>query len=147
MLIERGMVFNTLAEKGCHALATPDEEGKFLAVDSQGVECEFTLDMVQSARRAGYLVAARAEIDGADLSITDQVAVTFFPALEAVKELDPKPGEMFAVWEAGEVEPSAESAEHLAQGLLPQYVYVYLGDRLWLLDEMYVGFTKSAGRG
>ncbi|MFV0135430.1 hypothetical protein ACLGIH_19800 [Streptomyces sp. HMX87] len=147
MLIEKGMVFDTVAEKGCHALATPDEDGVFLAVDSQSVECEFSTDMVQNARRPGYLVAARAEIDGADLSITDQVAVTFFPALEAVKELDPQPSEMFAVWEAGEVEPSAELAEHLTQGLLPQYVYVYAGGRLWLLDEMYVGVTKSAGRG
>ncbi|MEU7146976.1 hypothetical protein AB0B15_02890 [Streptomyces sp. NPDC045456] len=147
MLIEKGMIFSTIAEKGCQALSDPDEEGKFLGLDSSDVECEFPVEMVLTAKRPEYLVTARLVVDGAELSVTDQVAASFYPPLEAVAKLAPQPGEMFAIWEAGDVEPTEESAKALSQDALPQFVYVYVGCRLWMLDGMYVGVTKSTGRG
>lgn len=44
--IAPGTVFNTAAENGCVALAAPDYMGNFMARDSDGVECEFSMVMV-----------------------------------------------------------------------------------------------------
>lgn len=147
MLIKKDWTFDTLAERGCRVVSEPDDDGRFLAVDSSGVECEFTIAMVQSARPPEYLVAARLVIDGAELGVTNEVGVALNSADEAVRGLKPQPSEMFAVWGAGEVEPSQEAVELFAQGRLPQFVYVFAGDRLWLLDDMYPGVTKGDCRG
>lgn len=147
MTIEKGMIFDTVAEKGCRVLSEPDEDGKFLGLDTRGVECEFPVAMVLTARRPEYLVAARLVLDGAALCVSDQVAAAFYPPLEAVKELEPQSGEMFAVWEVGESELSPEQAEEWSQARMPGFVYVYAGGRLWMLDDMYTGATMSAGRG
>lgn len=145
--IEKDWTFNTVAEKGCRVISEPDDDGNFLAVDSSGVTCEFTTAMVESAQRPEYLVAARLVVDGAELGVTHEAEAAFHSAAEAVGKLNPQPGEMFAVWEAGDVEPSQVSVEVLTQGVLPQYVYVHVGGKLWLLDDMYLGATKGDGRG
>lgn len=45
--IVRGTVFDTPFEKACIALAEPDEDGNFRALDSDKVVCEFSLAMVE----------------------------------------------------------------------------------------------------
>ncbi|WP_274032435.1 hypothetical protein [Streptomyces sp. MMBL 11-1] len=147
VLLGKNWTFDTVAEKGCRVVTEPDHQGCFLAVDSSGVQCEFTTNMVQNARRPEYLVAARLVIDGAELGVTHEAAVAFSSAADAVNKLDPKSSEMFAVWAAGDVEPSKESVEVLTQGTLPQQVHVYAGGRLWLLDDMHVGDTRGDCRG
>jgi hypothetical protein len=41
-----GGLFDTIAERECVATSEPDDVGNFLAVDSEGVECEFTTQMI-----------------------------------------------------------------------------------------------------
>jgi len=41
-----GMVFDTPFETNCIVTAGIDSEGKFLALDSDGVECEYVAEMV-----------------------------------------------------------------------------------------------------
>lgn len=41
-----GCLFDTVAERGCTATSEPDAVGNFLAVDSDGVECEFSTQMI-----------------------------------------------------------------------------------------------------
>lgn len=41
-----GARFATEFETGCQVTAGPDEHGNFLALDSDGVECRFTILMV-----------------------------------------------------------------------------------------------------
>jgi len=48
--IKKGTVFDTPAESGCVALTEPDENGDFNALDSDGVECQFNIVMVQDVR-------------------------------------------------------------------------------------------------
>lgn len=48
-LIE-GTEFDTPFERGCIVVTLPDGLGTFIALDSDGVECEFTLDMVACVR-------------------------------------------------------------------------------------------------
>ncbi|MFJ4686409.1 hypothetical protein [Streptomyces sp. NPDC088789] len=146
MIIREGMIFTTIAEKGCVALGDSDEEGNFRGRDSQGVECDFTTAMVLSARPPGFHVVARLEVDGTTLHVTDQVAVSVSPSM-AAQELKAQPAEMFGVWEVGETRPTDEEAEERSQTRLPQSVYVYVGGELWLLDDMYTGVTTSPCRG
>jgi hypothetical protein len=47
-----GGLFDTVAERGCVATSEPDEVGNFLAVDSEGVECEFTTRMIVQVHAA-----------------------------------------------------------------------------------------------
>lgn len=48
MDIKAGTVFSTEAETGCFALEAPNAFGSFNAIDSDGVECAFHIDMVIS---------------------------------------------------------------------------------------------------
>ncbi|MFD9815071.1 hypothetical protein [Streptomyces sp. NPDC059080] len=146
MNISEGMIFNTVAEKGCLALGDSDEDGNFVGQDSNGVECLFSTAMVVHARPPGFHVVARLEPDGSDLYITDQVAVSVSPTM-AAQELKAQPADLFAVWEVGETQPTTEEAEQCSQTRLPQSVYVYVGSMLRLLDDMAVGHTKSDCRG
>lgn len=46
MEIKEGTVFNTPFEKGCVAVSSPDQFGGFVATDSDGVECSYSVAMV-----------------------------------------------------------------------------------------------------
>lgn len=46
MIISIGQVFNTAYESGCVVVSLPDSNGNFVALDSDGVECEFHVSMV-----------------------------------------------------------------------------------------------------
>lgn len=48
MIITKGAVFDTAAEKGCAALGDPDEDGNFVGRDSDGMEVSFCTAMVVS---------------------------------------------------------------------------------------------------
>lgn len=41
-----GQRFCTPYEHGCIVTSLPDEDGEFLALDSDGVECSFNVDMI-----------------------------------------------------------------------------------------------------
>lgn len=42
-LIHDGIIFDTPFEEGCKVLTEPDGDGEFLALDSTGVECSFSI--------------------------------------------------------------------------------------------------------
>jgi hypothetical protein len=46
MTISKGVAFDTPYEKGCVALEAPNSHGSFLALDSDGIECDFHVAMV-----------------------------------------------------------------------------------------------------
>lgn len=46
-ITEVGQVFATPYESGCVVTALPEDNGNFMALDSDGVECMFNLVMVQ----------------------------------------------------------------------------------------------------
>lgn len=46
IVIALGTVFDTPFENGCVAVEAPDDLGNFVALDSDGVECLFFIDMV-----------------------------------------------------------------------------------------------------
>jgi hypothetical protein len=48
--IRKGVKFDTPFEKDCVALEAPNSHGSFLAVDSDGVECDFHIAMVENVR-------------------------------------------------------------------------------------------------
>ena len=41
-----GQVFATTYESGCIVVTLPDSDGNFVALDSDGVECDFCVSMV-----------------------------------------------------------------------------------------------------
>lgn len=45
-VIEPGTRFDTPFEDGCVAVEVPDDLGNFVALDSDGIECLFFIDMV-----------------------------------------------------------------------------------------------------
>lgn len=42
-LIQVGVIFDTPFEKGCKVRTEPDANGEFLGLDSDGVECSFSV--------------------------------------------------------------------------------------------------------
>lgn len=44
--ISPGQTFNTKYESGCKAITEPDENGQFTGLDSDGVECDFSVEMI-----------------------------------------------------------------------------------------------------
>jgi len=48
--LRRGDVFNTEFESGCVVITTPDLDGNFDALDSDGVRCGFNVRMVKEVR-------------------------------------------------------------------------------------------------
>lgn len=56
-----GVYFSTEVEEGCEVTGTPDAWGNFLALDHEGVECQFNYGMVTETyadRRTGRLLPA-----------------------------------------------------------------------------------------
>jgi hypothetical protein len=46
MTLTIGMMFDTAYEQGCVVVSLPDAQGNFIALDSDGVECDFHVSMV-----------------------------------------------------------------------------------------------------
>lgn len=44
--LTEGAEFDTPFERGCIVVTLPNSRGNFVALDSAGVECHYTLDMV-----------------------------------------------------------------------------------------------------
>lgn len=49
-----GAVFDTPFESGCVALEEPDVDGNFLGRDSDGVECQFNVVMIERVEVVSY---------------------------------------------------------------------------------------------
>jgi hypothetical protein len=48
-----GTRFDTEFESYCVVTDPPDELGNFLAIDSEGVECQYGIEMVEHIHRSG----------------------------------------------------------------------------------------------
>jgi hypothetical protein len=57
MELRVGTLFETPFEVGCKSLTLPDADGAFTALDSEGVECDYTITMISGFILCAYSVA------------------------------------------------------------------------------------------
>lgn len=49
LMLVKDAIFDTEFETGCKVITEPDADGNFNAYDSDGVECQFNIEMVRGA--------------------------------------------------------------------------------------------------
>jgi hypothetical protein len=98
----------------------------------------------------GHSVVARLIPESsADLVVEERAAVAGSVS-KAVKELKPKDGDFFGIWEvgkAGDAAPSKEAAEEHVQSVLPACVMVFRANNLWMLDDSHIDCVRQSCRG
>ena len=45
--LKPGMVFRTAHEQGCVVVTEPNDQGEFRALDTDGVECAYSIEMIE----------------------------------------------------------------------------------------------------